>query len=192
MIRFENISCFSLNELLKIYNESEIYNYLNSFVCTKNQEIELFLKNNFLDFNKKHQAMTYLLFDNNKKVVAYFALSVKPISIKCERLSNNELKKLLRITEVDIDDNSLNPSAYLIAQIGKMDNSNIDIDKIFRFVNYYINEAQDICGGVVEFLESENNEKLVSLYQRRGFKIINIRKSKSGEERKLIQMYRLI
>ena len=192
MIRFENISCFSLNELLKIYNEREIYNYLNSFVCTKNQEIELFLKNNFLDFNKKHQAMTYLLFDNNKKVVAYFALSVKPISIKCERLSNNELKKLLRITEVDIDDNSLNPSAYLIAQIGKMDNSNIDIDKIFRFVNYYINEAQDICGGVVEFLESENNEKLVSLYQRRGFKIINIRKSKSGEERKLIQMYRLI
>ena len=192
MIRFENISCFSLNELLKIYNESEIYNYLNSFVCTKNQEIELFLKNNSLDFNKKHQAMTYLLFDNNKKVVAYFALSVKPISIKSERLSNNELKKLLRITEVDIDDNSLNPSAYLIAQIGKMDNSNIDIDKIFRFVNYYINEAQDICGGVVEFLESENNEKLISLYQSRGFKIFNIRKSKSGEERKLVQMYRLI
>ena len=192
MIRFENISCFSLNELLRIYNESEIYNYLNSFVCTKNQEIELFLKNNSLDFNKKHQAMTYLLFDNDKNIVAYFALSVKPISIKSERLNNSEIKKLLRITEVDIDDNSLNPSAYLIAQIGKMDNSNIDIDKIFRFVNYYINEAQDICGGVVEFLESENNEKLISLYQSRGFKIFNIRKSKSGEERKLIQMYRLI
>ena len=42
------------------------------------------------------------------------------------------------------------------------------------------------------FSLSENNEKLVSLYQRRGFKIFNIRKSKSGEERKLIQMYRLI
>ena len=192
MIRFENISCFSLNELLKIYNESEICNYLNSFVCTKNQEIELFLKNNSLDFNKKHQAMTYLLFDNNKNIVAYFALSVKPISIKSERLSNSEIKKLLRITEVDIDDNSLNPSAYLIAQIGKKDNSSIDIDKIFRFVNYYINEAQDICGGVVEFLELENNEKLILLYQSRGFKIFNIRKSKSGEERKLVQMYRLI
>ncbi len=30
------------------------------------------------------------------------------------------------------------------------------------------------------------------LYQNKGFKTFNIRKSKSGEERKLIQMYRLI
>ena len=63
---------------------------------------------------------------------------------------------------------------------------------MIRFVNYYINDAQDICGGVVEFLESENSDKLISLYQNKGFKTFNIRKSKSGEERKLVQMYRLI
>ena len=45
---------------------------------------------------------------------------------------------------------------------------------------------------MVEFLESENNDKLVKMYQNKGFKIFNVRKSKSGEERKLIQMYRLI
>lgn len=192
MIRFENISCFSLNELLKVNNESEIKTYLNSFVCNKNTEIESYLKNNSLEFNKKHQAMTYLLFDRNKEVIAYFTLSVKPISIRSEQLSKNELKKLLRITEIDINDNSLNPAAYLIAQLGKKDNSVINLDTIFRFVNYYINDAQDICGGVVEFLESENNDKLIALYQTKGFKIFNIRKSKSGEERKLVQMYRLI
>jgi len=136
--------------------------------------------------------MTYLLFDRNRDVIAYFALSVKPISIKCEQLSNNELKKLLRIAEIDINDNSLNPSAYLIAQLGKKDGSIINLDMIFKFVNYYINAAQDICGGVVEFLESENNDRLIQLYKDKGFKIFNIRKSKSGEERKLIQMYRLI
>lgn len=192
MIRFDNISCFSLNELLKVNNESEIKTYLNSFVCNKNTEIESYLKNNSLEFNKKHQAMTYLLFDKNKEVIAYFTLSVKPISIRSEQLSKNELKKLLRITEIDINDNSLNPAAYLIAQLGKKDNSVINLDTIFRFVNYYINDAQDICGGVVEFLESENSDKLIALYQTKGFKIFNIRKSKSGEERKLVQMYRLI
>ena len=89
MIRFDNISCFSINELFKINNEDEIIAYLNDFVCNKNIEIELYLKNNSIDFNKKHQAMTYLLFDRNRDVIAYFALSVKPISIKCEQLSNN-------------------------------------------------------------------------------------------------------
>ena len=74
MIRFDNISCFSLNELLKVNNESEIKTYLNSFVCNKNTEIESYLKNNSLEFNKKHQAMTQLLFDKNKEVIAYFTL----------------------------------------------------------------------------------------------------------------------
>lgn len=45
---------------------------------------------------------------------------------------------------------------------------------------------------MIEFLEAENETKLIKLYENRGFKIFNIRKSKSGEDRKLIQMYRLI
>ena len=44
----------------------------------------------------------------------------------------------------------------------------------------------------MEFLELENTEKLIKLYQNKGFKTFNIRKSKNGKERKLIQMYRLI
>ena len=107
-------------------------------------------------------------------------------------MSNNEFKKILRITEVDPEDMSLNPAAYLVAQLAKKDESEIDIDVIFKFINYYINEVQEICGGVIEFLESENKEKLINLYRNIGFKIFNIRKSKSGEDRKLIQMYRLI
>lgn len=192
MIRFDNVSCFSLNELLKIESESEIDTYISRFVCSKNAEIESYLKNNALEFNRKHQAISYLLFDRDRNVIAYFALSVKPINIKIEQLSHNEMKKLLRITEIDINNDSLNPSAYLIAQIGKKDNSTINLDTILKFVNYYINNAQNICGGVVEFLESENNDKLIALYQSRGFKTFNIRKSKSGDERKLVQMYRLI
>ena len=118
-------------------------------------------------------------------------MSIKPITINSDKLSNNSLKKILRLSEYN-DDNSISTAAYLIAQIGKRDDSELNIETIFEFIDYVISKIQNACGGVVEFLESENNNKLVSLYQNKGFKIFNIRKSKSGEDRKLIQMYRLI
>ena len=125
-------------------------------------------------------------------MVAYFALSIKPIRFDINTLSNTALKRLERILEVDLLDNTITPSAYLIAQLGKSDDAQIDINDIFYFLDNNIIDIQNACGGVVEFLESENNDKLIALYQNRGFKIFNIRKSKSGEERKLVQMYRLI
>ena len=125
-------------------------------------------------------------------MVAYFALSIKPIRFDINTLSNTALKRLERISEVDLLDNTITPSAYLIAQLGKSDDAKIDINDIFYFLDNNIIDIQNACGGVVEFLKSENNDKLIALYQNRGFKIFNIRKSKSGEERKLVQMYRLI
>ena len=125
-------------------------------------------------------------------MVAYFALSIKPIRFDINTLSNTALKRLERISEVDWLYNTITPSAYLIAQIGKSDDAQIDINDIFYFLDNNIIDIQNACGGVIEFLESENNDKLIALYQNRGFKIFNIRKSKGGEERKLVQMYRLI
>ena len=133
-----------------------------------------------------------MIYDNKDNLAAYFTLVIKPISISIETISKTSLNRLLRISDVDIISKTVNPAAYLIAQIGKVDGLNINSDDIFEIIDYYINEFQNGCGGVVEFLESENNEKLISLYQNKGFKTFNIRKSKSGEERKLIQMYRLI
>lgn len=81
-------------------------------------------------------------------------------------------------------------------EIGKFQcaslNELLEINVIFDFIHYYIYEAKKLCGGVIEFLESENNHKLINMYQDIGFKTFNIRKSKSGEERKPVQMYRLI
>lgn len=53
-------------------------------------------------------------------------MSLKPISIKSDILSNSELKKILRIAELETENNTLNPVAYLIAQLGKYDKSNIN------------------------------------------------------------------
>lgn len=192
MIEFDNYSCLTINELLIDHNEVKLNELFNNFLCSKNLEIEKFLKFNSIEFNKRSQAISYIIFDNKQNLVAYFSLSLKPITIKSDIMSKKELKKVLRITELESDNYTVNPASYLIAQLGKADKTKIDIDIIFKFINYYINEAKNICGGVIEFLESENETKLIDLYKQRGFKIFNIRKSNSREERKLVQMYRLI
>ena len=193
MYSYKNYLCLNISELLKKYNKEELQVKFDDFSCSKNKEIELFIRNNAINFFVKHQSVSYIIFDTiTNCVVAYFALSIKPIRFDINSLSNTTLKRLQRISEVDSIDNSITPSAYLIAQLGKADNSKIDINDIFYFLDNNVIDIQNACGGVVEFLESENNEKLISLYQNKGFKTFNIRKSKSGEDRKLIQMYRLI
>lgn len=195
MIRIDDLECYSIVELFDEYSRDEIQSFISGFKCSINEEVEKFLINNSIDFTNKHQAISYLIFNKYKSqsnVVAYFTLSIKPISISREKLSLTGLKKVLRLSEFNDSEISISTAAYLIAQIGKRDKSSINIDIIFEFIDYIISKVQNTCGGVVEFLESENNEKLISLYQNKGFKTFNIRKSKSGEERKLVQMYRLI
>ena len=193
MYTSNNYACASIPELSSDYSYEEIQSMFHSFVCTRNNEIERFLKVDAIEFVKKCQAISYLIFDTNKnEVVAYFTLTVKPICFEIKTLSNTTLKRMERIAEINYENNTITPAAYLVAQLGKKDNSSINIEEIFYFLDKNIIDIQNSCGGVVEFLESENNDKLISLYQNRGFKIFNIRKSKSGEERKLVQMYRLI
>lgn len=192
MYKTEKFDCYSIPELLDKYDPNIIQKRLYDFRCSKNDEVQKYLLNNSIEFTKKHQAITYLVYDKKDNLSAYFTLAIKPISINIDSLSNTSLNRILRISEVDNISKTVNPAAYLIAQIGKADDSDINIDDIFEMVDYYINEFQNGCGGVVEFLESENNEKLINIYRNKGFNTFNIRKSKSGEERKLIQMYRLI
>ena len=192
MYRTDEYYCYSMPELFSKYDINNIKNNISRFLCSKNLEVQKFLTNNAIEFTVKHQAVTYLIYDNSNILSAYFTLAIKPIVISVETLSKNNLNRILRISDIDNISNTVNPSAYLIAQLGKADESTININDIFEFINYYINEFQNGCGGVVEFLESESNDKLISIYQSIGFKTFNIRKSKSGEDRKLVQMYRLI
>ena len=53
MIEIGRFKCANLNELLEIYEEYELKDIFSSFVCSKNSEIELFLKNNAIEFYKK-------------------------------------------------------------------------------------------------------------------------------------------
>ena len=89
----------TLSELLKYDTEENIKNkFLNSFKSLENNDIEKFLHNRAIEFEKKSVSTTHLVF-NNKKLVGYLSLSNKSLILSKERfekLSNSRKKKLMQ------------------------------------------------------------------------------------------------
>ncbi len=93
---------------------------LSGFSCPKNPDVERFLKNSAVEFTKKSQSVTYLVFSvESKELLGYFTLALKPLSVRGETVSNTMKRKLLRISELDENSDTYTMSAYLIAQLGK-------------------------------------------------------------------------
>ena len=63
--------------------EESLYDLLSDFSCPKNPDVEYFLLHNAIEFTKKDQSITYLVFDaEDASLVGYFSLAVKPISVR--------------------------------------------------------------------------------------------------------------
>ncbi len=100
--------------------ESRLLQVLSGFSCLRNPDVERFLKKSSVEFTKKNQSVTYLVFDISSMVlVGYFTLALKPLTVRGETVSNTVKKKLLRVSEWDEKSDTYTISAYLIAQLGK-------------------------------------------------------------------------
>ena len=75
--------------------EESLYDLLSDFSCPKNPDVEYFLLHNAIEFTKKDQSITYLVFDaEDASLVGYFSLAVKPISVRAANISKTMAKKL--------------------------------------------------------------------------------------------------
>ena len=101
--------------------EDALQEILSDFSCSKNMEIQNFVRNSALDFAKRKVAITYLVIDNVGNIAAIFALAHKVVEIKNQALSSSGRKKLMRFSKLDTGSNTYTVSAFLIAQFGKSD-----------------------------------------------------------------------
>ena len=63
---------------------------LTDYTCLQNPDVERFLHNQAIDFTKRSQSVSYLLFANiDEKLLAYFTLTIKPISVNAANFSNS-------------------------------------------------------------------------------------------------------
>ena len=107
--------------------EKMLKDVLSDFTCPMNINVEEFLKEKAIEFTKRNQSVTYLVFLNDAStLVGYFTLASKSITVKEGILSKTIQKKISRISEYDSEYHTFRLSAYLIAQFGKnfTDNAN--------------------------------------------------------------------
>ena len=159
------------------------------------------MKEQSIDFTKKNQSVTYLVFSNkDASLVGYFTLTVKPITVNAENFSNNLKRKIARVSELDEENGTYTLSAYLIAQLGKnyKDEANEKISgaQLLQAAIDTIKELQYMVGGMVIFLEAEDKEKLLRFYEdENGFKRFDVRETKcsdNNEVHKLVQLLKVM
>lgn len=180
--------------------EDKIYKLLLSFSCPLNNDVERFLKHNAIEFTKKDQSVTYLVFryisNDEADFVGYFTLAVKTVSIHSSAISKSMARKLDRISTLDEKTNTYTASAYLIAQLGKNfalpEERRINGNALLELAFDVISQAKYLLGGVIEFLECENNEALMNFYTRNGFRFFNSRITQGENPHTLNQLLKFI
>lgn len=104
-----NDKFFSVNirEYLALGNDEEagepaLVELLSGFSSPKNKDVERFLKKSAIEFTKKNQSVTYLVVSaEDVRLLGYFTLALKPLTVRGETVSNTMKRKLLRISELD-------------------------------------------------------------------------------------------
>ena len=125
--------------------------------------------------------------NDDASLVGYFTITIKPITVNAEKFSNTMKCKIARVSELDEENGTYTLSAYLIAQLGKNYkdgiNEKVTGEQLLQAAVDTIKELQYMAGGMVIFLEAENNEKLLNFYvNENGFKQFDLREVKSEKE----------
>ena len=196
--RIINIRRYIGNENPEL-GEDELLQILSEFSCPMNPDVERFLKHSSIEFTKKNQSVTYLVFSvADGKLLGYFTLALKPLTVRGETVSNTVKRKLLRVSELDKKSDTYTMSAYLIAQLGKnyseKDGKMITGAELLGLAWDKIKATQYMFGGMVTFLEAENEEKLLSFYRENRFSQFDTRQTASDaeESHELVQLLRLL
>lgn len=170
-----NIRAYLDQEEPTYIGEENLYDLLSDFSCPQNPDVEHFLLHNAIEFTKKDQSITYLVFAaEDAALVGYFSLAIKPISVRAANISKTMAKKIGRVSVLDEENQSYTTAAYLIAQLGKnyslAKEKQIEGKTLLEFALETISNLKYSVGGVMEFLECEENEFLLAFYTKNHFK----------------------
>lgn len=156
--------------------------FLSSFSCPLNPDVENFLHRNSIEFAKQGISRTHLVFTQYKGkmvLVGYFTLSNKYITLKSSGLSNTTKRRISKFSTFDPRIKAYTLSAPLIAQLGKNYTNGYDKlisgDVLLKLACDKIKQIQFDLGGRYVYLECEDKPKLIDFYRDNGFCEFDIR-----------------
>jgi hypothetical protein len=179
-----NFSLFQLSEIIQSSeSNSQTKKILKTFSCSRNRDLEDFLHNKAVTFEKHFRARTYIYIDNDtKEVAAYFTIAISML------YTDNISSKTIKMLDGYKDDVKTIP-CFLIGQLGKSDRY-----KKHKIGMYILEDSVDIIdkshktlGGRFILLDAINNKKVISFYKNNLF--FPIEKIDTQESIKMIRPY---
>ena len=187
-----------MNEL----EDDKLKNLLSSFSCAYDEDIQNFLHNRAIEFEKLSKSRTYLIvseeqFENPEiafdefTIYGYISLAVKVFTVP-EETSNRQRQQLDGFSAKEHGKQISNFPCYLIGQLARNSNvpkKSISGAELLNFAYKMIGEAVKLVAGRNILVECHNNEKLIKFYLDNGFyKISQV----PDESQTMIQMIRRI
>ena len=175
-------SYHKLADLLKDKSTNQVKKLLKTFVCTKNTDVQDFLHNKAITFERNLRSCTYLYVSNaDKSVAGYFSLGIT------YTLTNKLDKAVVKFLDGYTDETIAIP-CYLIGQLGKSDTCK---EKIGSFLLddalSIIDKAQESLNGRFVLIDSVNDKRVIKFYEQNSF--IAIENDKSLKSIKMIKPY---
>lgn len=180
----------------------ELVRFLSSFSCTQDEDIESFLYNRAVEFERLAKSRTYLICDQDQFVDAdtdirsliiygYISVALKVLSVPDE-MSNRARKEIDGFSAKIRGEQIKDFPCYLIGQLARASNvpkESVAGKEIIDLACDIIADAVQTVGGRYLMIECHDNAKLVQFYERNYFK--EIAKIKDGN-RAMVQMIRKI
>lgn len=204
MTSLQHCTIVTLKNLILAYNEdlSAVQDELNKFSCILNKDVENFLKDKSILFDRQGWSRTHLVYMSYKSsmvLVGYFTLANKNFVVKNNSKISQTLKK--RISKFGQYNEELKQyvvPSLLIGQIGKNDYYKFLIDGsvLLKYACDEVEKVQSIVGGKFVYLECEDKERLKDFYISNGFVEFGKRELESDERdltgKYLIQMLKYL
>lgn len=192
----------SLANMMEQVGEEKLKEILSNFSCPLNEDVENFLTQKAILFEKNGYSATHLVFASYKDavvLVGYYALANKTVIIKGKDLKGNWRSRLNRFATFDEETKQYYIALPLIGQLGKNFtngyNKLITGDDLLDMACEKIRGVQSLVGGRIAYLECEDIPQLTQFYEANGFKAFAKRnldrdELRSGEKGYLLQMLR--
>lgn len=176
----EKLNIVQLTDILQLGNEAEVSKVLCAFSCSKNKELETFIREKAIQLEKQHHTRTYLILKGNT-LQAFFALAIN--ILETSTLSKTLIKKL----SSNHNANTQYIPCFIIGQLGKNDDSNIEGNEIIEIALSILLEIHNYLGTRFILLDSVNVPKVIKLYERHKF--VRLPASNDDKQIKMIRYF---
>lgn len=185
--------CIALSEFLSAENGEEFAENKISSFSSLNEDVEDFLKHSAIQACKLKTSSTFFILDDDS-LKGYFTLAIKILNFPKDNVSASVERVIKRFGNLNTLNNCYEIPAVLIAQISKNFSEKENQLAGHILISYALDRVKEIfklAGGKTVFLECEDNSKLLSFYERNGFKPLGSTRQ-TNDKKELLQLYRII